>query len=208
MISLSKDSTSVNLRKGAAIRARVFWPATTDYDLGAEVLYTDGHSESVATFGAGKSLTGAYKTPKQLTTRDGKVRHLGDVQRLAGGATGEEILEIELTDDILAIVPWAYSAQSNGTGSFKRYRVSMEVTCGSDTVMIEAKNASDNDRIYTCVPGMITNLPNEGPKVVYLEKYSAPNSEHRPAVVWEKAGILRKGGIEIAPNGGHKNEYK
>jgi tellurite resistance protein TerA len=207
MINLSKDKPSVSLKKGAVIRARVTWPSVTDYDLGAEVIYADGHTESVAAFGAGKKLTGAYLTPKQMTTRDGKVHHLGDVKR-GNGSMAEEILEIELTDEIIAVVPWAYSAQGNGTGSFFHYSVSMEATDGNETVKVDAVNASNDDRVYTCIPGMITNYPGEGPRVEYLERYSERNSENRPRVTWTKPSLMRKGGLEINVNGGHKNEYK
>ena len=206
-INLSKSNTSVSLRKDAPLRARVMWPSTTDYDLGAEVIYADGHTESIAAFGAGKQLNGTYKTPAQMQTVDGKVRHLGDVTR-GDGSMAEEILEITLTDDIIAVVPWAYSAQGNGTGSFFRYRVSMEVTDGNETVRVDAANASNDDRIYTCIPGMITNLPGEGPKVEYLERYSSRNSENRPKVTWTRPGLMRKGGLSVSADGGHKNEYK
>jgi hypothetical protein len=178
-INLSKDNTSVSLKKGSPLRARVMWPSTTDYDLGAEVIYADGHTESIAAFGAGKQLNGFYKTPTQMATHDGKVRHLGDVKR-GNGSMAEEVLEITLTDDIVAVVPWAYSAQGNGTGSFFRYKVSMEVTDGSETVKVDASNASNDDHVYTCIPGMITNVPGEGPKVEYLERYSKRNSENAP----------------------------
>lgn len=207
MINLSKDKPSVSLRKGSAIRARISWPSLTDYDLGAEVVYVDGHTESIAAFGAGKRLFGGYDVPKQMVTRDGKVRHLGDEQN-GDGSMAEEILEIELTDEILAVVPWAYSAKKNKTGSFFRYRVSMEVTDGHDTVKIDATNASNDDLVYTCVPGMVTNLPGEGPKVTYLEKYSARNSENRPVARWTKPSLMRKGGLEVLMDRGHENEYK
>lgn len=206
-INLSKDNTSVSLKKGAAIRARVMWPSTTDYDLGAEVVYVDGHTESIAAFRAGQTLSGTYRTPKQMVTGDGKVRHLGDVKK-GNGAMAEEVLEIELTDEIVAVVPWAYSAQGNGTGSFFRYRVSMEVTDGSETVKVDASNASNDDHIYTCIPGMITNYPGEGPKVEYLERYSKRDSENRPKVTWTKPSLMRKGGLNVVADGGHKNEYK
>lgn len=201
MISLSKDNRTVNLRKGASLRARVSWPSSTDYDLGAEVVYADGHTESVAAFGAGKRLSGGYHTPPQLSTADGMVRHLGDVKR-GDGSMAEEILEITLTDAIVAVIPWAYSAQGNGTGSFFRYRVSMEVTDGTDTVKVDAANASNDDRIYTCVPGMITNVPGEGPRVTYVERYSRRNSENRPKAAWSR------GAVALDVDGGHKNEYK
>jgi len=206
-INLSKSNTSVSLTKGSPLRARVTWPSTTDYDLGAEVVYADGHTESIAAFGAGKTLAGSYHTPKQMQTRDGKVRHLGDVKR-GNGSMAEEVLEITLTDEIIAVVPWAYSAQGNGTGSFFRYKVSMEVTDGTETVKVDASNASNDDHIYTCIPGMVTNVPGEGPKVEYLERYSKRNSENRPSVSWTRPSLMRKGGLSVNPDGGHKNEYK
>ncbi|MFI6938837.1 hypothetical protein ACIBI4_06165 [Streptomyces sp. NPDC050418] len=67
--------------------------------------------------------------------------------------TAEEVVEITMTDVIRAVIPVAYSAQPNGTGSFRRYAVSLEVDNGQGSkVVIDAKNADANDRVYTCVP--------------------------------------------------------
>lgn len=200
-INLSKDNFSADLRKGATITARMFWPSSTDYDLGAEVLYADGHSESIAMFGAGKKLIGGYLTPMAQQTRDGKVRHRGDIQR-GDGSIAEEIIDIDLTDDILAVVPWGYSSQGNGTGSFFRYRVTLEVTDGANTIRVPTENALDDPRVYTCVPGVITNLPSAGPHIVHQELYTPRNNENRPRVTGTSAGFV----IDVA--GGHKNEYK
>lgn len=198
-INLTKGGT-VSLRKDAPLRARITWPPKTDYDVGAEVLYADGTTESVATFGA------SGLAASSATTRfPGAVRHLGDVVR-SSAASAEEIIEITLNEHILAVVPWVYSAQSNGTGSFRRYAVAMEVTDGAETVRVEASEASDNDYVYTCVPGMITNLPGDGPHVHHLERYSLPHSENRPRV--RLGGLLGGDKIRVDPDGGPHNDRK
>ena len=52
------------------------WPRATDYDIFALVRYRDGHDETVSTFG-----TEEVRTDFQLVTKDGAVRHSGDVGR-------------------------------------------------------------------------------------------------------------------------------
>jgi len=190
MINLTKGS--VSLSKGSKIRVRISWPASTDYDAGAEILYRDGTSESIATFGA-------RGVPAKSTSRNGTVRHLGDERRGAGDA--QEIIEIDPDDEIIEITPWAYSAQSNGTGSFRRYRVSMEVTAGDQIVRIDAVNASEDDHVYTCVPGVIV-FEGGVPTVKYAEQYSEPGSENRPTY---KKTLFRS--PELTFNG-PRNDYK
>jgi tellurite resistance protein TerA len=169
MAHISLEKGSVRLTKDRAIRVRILWPAATDYDAGAEILYKDGTTESIATFGA-------KGVEARTTSRNGTVRHSGDAVRGAGTAT--ETIGIYPDDEILEITPWAYSAQSNGTGSFYKYGVSMEVTAGDQTVRIDAKNASNDPTIYTCVPAVI--VLDDGPVVKYAEQYSRPGSELRP----------------------------
>ncbi|MFF3730945.1 hypothetical protein ACFYXM_11630 [Streptomyces sp. NPDC002476] len=69
-------------------------PGYTDYDLYALVVYANGRVETVATFPA-------EGVPAQLATAD----------------VAEEIIEMALNDSIRAVIPVAYSAQSNGNGS-------------------------------------------------------------------------------------------
>lgn len=198
MINLSKGDAPASLAKSASIRARCSWSSNTDYDLYALVLYADGHVETVATFGANG-------VPAQMATTDGAVKHLGDVGRGVQG-TAEEIVEITLTDDVRAVVPVAYSAQSNGTGSFRRYAVSLEVDNGQGgKVVIDASHANDSETIYTCVPGMIENTPG-GVLVHALEQYSAPSSENRPAI--KTGGAFRKDSIRIVMDAGPCNNFK
>ena len=72
---------------------------------------------------------------------------------------------------------------------------------GTD-VTIPAKNANNNDRIYTCVPGVIRNTEH-GVVIDALELYSKPNSENRP-----KLKAKKDGSIEVKMDVGPKNDYK
>jgi stress response protein SCP2 len=200
-INMTKGSSPVQLRKDQGITARVSWPAETDYDLGAEILYRDGTTESIATFPTvtpGKQII----SPKNLVSRNGTVRHGGDAAR--GEGTSTETITVNPDAEIDSIAFWAYSAQSNGTGSFRRYAVSMEVTDGTETVQIAATNASDNATVYTCVPGMVS-FENGSPRVEYLEEYSRPGSENRPE--FRQAGMLKKTMV-FKVDGGHRNDWK
>jgi tellurite resistance protein TerA len=125
----------------------------------------------------------------QLATTDRAVRHTGDVGRAKGrgwrkpvAQVGRETIEINLNPAILAVVPVVYSAQSNGSGSFRRYQVSMAIdNGGGDTVTIDAGNASDDEAVYSCVPGIIINDP-DGVRIQFLELYSEDGSEQRPVI--------------------------
>ncbi|MFC8596845.1 hypothetical protein [Isoptericola sp. NPDC057191] len=174
VINLAKGQT-IRLAKTDLITATVSWPPSTDYDVYAIVHYQDGRQVVVSTFGT-KDSPRSFLT----ATPDGAVRHLGDVQR-GGGTTATETLEIRMSPQIAAVAPVVYSAQSNGTGSFRRYQVTMRIEGGSPTVVVPAPNASDDNRVYTCVPGIIRNTP-DGLQVESLELYSRPDSEHRPAI--------------------------
>lgn len=195
-ISLTKGSQPAVLTKSPSLRLRCWWDSRTDYDLYAIVLYTTGRVETVATFPA-------EGVPALQATADGAVKHLGDVGREHTG-TAEETIEISPTDEIRAIVAVAYSAQSNGTGSFHKYRVSMELDNGlGERVVIDARNASRNRRIYTCAPGMIENTA-EGLVVHALERYSAPGSENRPTVTLDVINNV----VGLVMDTGPRNKFK
>ncbi|MFI5857259.1 TerD family protein [Streptomyces parvulus] len=200
-INMTKGSAPARMTKSSSIRVRCWWDSRTDYDLYALVVYTDGRVETVATFPA-------EGVPAQLATADGAVKHLGDVGRQTV-RVAEEIIEIALDDSIRAVIPVAYSAQSNGTGSFFEYRVSMELDNGlGDRVVITAENANNNSRIYTCVPGMLENSPG-GVNVHALEHYSKPGSENRPLVSLARQGLMKKTEVvAIDMDAGPRNAYK
>jgi len=173
-IDLAKGE-GISLKKTPRIVARCTWPTKTDYDVLALVAYADGRVEHVATFGTQDGPRAS------AATADGAVRHLGDVRR-GDGQVGSETIEIALNDRIAAIIPVVYSAQSNGTGSFRQYQVSMEIDNGEDSVVsVDARNALDDPNVYSCVPGVILNGKN-GVRVEAVELYSARNSESRPGV--------------------------
>ncbi|MEA2234654.1 MAG: hypothetical protein QOD83_4470 [Solirubrobacteraceae bacterium] len=209
-VDFKKVSGNINLRKGdapvimektAKITASVSWRSGTDYDVYALVMTKDGTQVDVATFGA-------KGVKKLMNYGNGAVKHLGDVQRATGkklwGAKDEqkEIVEIRLTPDIVAVVPVAYSAQSNGSGSFHRYKVSLSIDNGSGTnVSISADSANNDDRVYSCVPGIIRNMP-DGVVIEPLELYSKPASENRP-------GLRGRGtDVSVEMDVGPKNDYK
>ncbi|MCU1405942.1 MAG: tellurium resistance protein [Glaciihabitans sp.] len=189
-ISLAKGS-SVTIAKTPLITARVTWSSKTDYDIYALVLLRDGSVLTVSQFG---SEAEPNFTPSVL---GGAVKHLGDIGRGVKGVA-EEVIEIRLTDDIETIYPIAYSAQSNGTGSFRTYKVGLSISTGDGTdVVIDASSASADKTIYSVAIGAIRNTPT-GVVVEALERYSTPSSEFRPAIV--------KG--EIVMDKGPKNLYK
>ena len=194
-INLSKGQKPVLIEKTPEITASISWRSGTDYDVYALVFTKGGCQVDVATFGA-------EGVPPLMNYGNGAVVHMGDVGR-DDGSDKTEIIKIRLNDDILAVVPVAYSAQSNGTGSFYHYQVSMLIDNNrGTTVTIPAKNASQENTVFSCVPGIIRNTP-QGVIIDPVERYSRPGSEHRPKLVREKDGT-----IDVVMDAGPENEYK
>jgi tellurite resistance protein TerA len=194
-VNLEKGQKSVIIEKTPEITATVSWQTGTDYDIYALVYTKSGEQVDVAMFGA-------KGVPPLQSYGNGAVEHMGDVGR-SNQATKTEVIRLRLRDDILAVVPVVYSAQSNGTGSFYRYKVSMSIDNHRGTsVTISSKNANNNDTIYTCVPGILQNTA-DGVIISPLELYSRPNSEYRP--------LLRMGAsdmVEVVMDEGPVNDYK
>ena len=194
-INLDKGQKAVIIDKTPEITATVSWKTGTDYDIYALVYTKDGKQIDVAMFGA-------KGTPPLQSFRNGAVEHMGDVRRNRK-STKTEVIKIRLNDEILAVVPVVYSAQSNGTGSFYKYKVSMSIDNHNGTsVTISSNNANNNDRIYTCVPGMLYNTP-DGVIITPLELYSKPGSENRPKL---KMGPSNR--IEVIMDEGPRNKFK
>lgn len=210
-ISLDKGQR-VTIEKTAKTTAVVSFSSKTDYDVYAVILMRDGTERVCSTFGSDAQRT---PTPQVLG-----VRHLGDVTRGGGADLNTETLEIALSDEIDQIAVVAYSAQSNGTGSFRKYKVSMTVDNGAGTtVSIDANHANSNDRVYTCVPAIIRNT-DDGVVIEQVEMYSKPGSEKRPSFLPDapaaKTGLFGKKRTEPATgtpgtlvmDAGAKNLYK
>lgn len=109
-VSLDKGQKPVIIDKTPEITATVSWKTGTDYDIYALVYTKDGRQVDVAMFGANG-------IPPLRSYGNGAVEHMGDVRR-DNRSTKTEVIKLRLNDDILAVVPVVYSAQSNGTGSF------------------------------------------------------------------------------------------
>ncbi|MFZ7942794.1 TerD family protein [Neobacillus sp. 19] len=194
-VSLEKGQKSVIIEKTPEITATVSWKSGTDYDIYALVYTKAGKQIDVAMFGA-------KGTPPLRSFGNGAVEHMGDVGRNSH-STKTEVIKLRLNDDIVAVVPVVYSAQSNGTGSFYRYQVSMSIDNHNGTsVTISAKNANNNDRIYSCVPGILHNTP-DGVIISPLELYSTPNSERRPKLRMGSSNM-----VEVIMDKGPINDYK
>ncbi|MEK5499358.1 TerD family protein [Bacillus sp. FSL M8-0077] len=194
-ISLDKGHKPIIIEKTPEITATVSWESGTDYDIYALVYTKSGKQIDVAMFGA-------KGVPALKSHGNGAVEHMGDVGR-NHESMKTEVIKLRLNDDILAVVPVVYSAQSNGTGSFYRYRVTMSIDNHQGTsVTIHAKHANDNDRIYSCVPGILQNT-NDGVIIRPLELYSKPNSERRP-----KLKMKYSNEIDVLMDKGPINDYK
>jgi tellurite resistance protein TerA len=194
-ISLDKGQKPVIIDKTPEITATVSWKSGTDYDIYALVYTKDGKQIDVAMFGA-------EGIPSLGSFGNGAVEHMGDVGR-NNRSTKTEVIKLRLNNDILAVVPVVYSAQSNGTGSFYRYKVSMSIDNHNGTsVTIFAKNANNNDRIYSCVPGILQNTQ-DGVIISPLELYSTPNSERRPKLRMGPSNM-----VEVIMDKGPINDYK
>ncbi|MEV0042058.1 TerD family protein [Nocardia rhamnosiphila] len=196
-VTLTKGAPPVLLEKAPLVRLRVAWASGTDYEAYALVVLADGTIVHVATFPA----AGIPANPRYGDL----VRHLGDrgrgdIQR--GGGHTEEIIEVRLTPEIVAVIPVAYSAINNGTGSFHKYRVTLAIENGADSVSIPADQAKKSSWIFTCVPGIVYNRP-EGVLIERLELYSRRFSEHRPAAVLQPDGR-----VEVRMDKGPVNQFK
>jgi len=199
-ILIKKGDHKVLIKKTPSIVATVSWRSGTDYDIYALVMTKSGQTHHVATFGAAG-------IPPMMSYGNGAVSHRGDVIGDSSSQESVEIIDIRPNDDILAVVPVAYSAQSNGTGSFYRYKVSLAIdNQQGDVVTISAGNANKNSKVYTCVPGVIYNRP-DGFEIEPLELYSSSGwffgSEKRPTLT-----LVNDGNVQVNMDAGPVNDYK
>ncbi len=196
MVNMRKGDAPVSMRKTATITATTSWSSNTDYDLYALIVMRDGSVLHIANFGA----QGTPAVPQFRGVSLG-----ADAGRAAGkSGTAVETLTIAFDDFIAAVIPVAYSAQSNGTGSFHQYKVSLAVDNGAgEQVRIDASNANRDKTIYTCVPAVIHNGTDGNVWVEYVEAYSQRGSENRPAAV-----LHPNGAVEVRMDAGPRNDYK
>ncbi len=186
-VSLAKGN-SIKIEKTANIVATGEWNNTwrkkLDYDLYCHIAYKDGRQE-VVNF-------------DNLTSRNGSVRHHGDLK--SGGSGTMEKVSVNMTDDIAAVGFSFYSARENGQGSFSdaKARVSIDNGNGS-TVVIEVQQMSVDSRRYTLYFGTCINRDGEAVEIVAHEDYSSRDSERQ--------ALLYKDGTHRM-DAGPENRYK
>ena len=194
-VSLSKGDRPVVMEKTPLITASVSWRSGTDYDVYALVWTTDGKQTDVAMFEAK-----GVKVRQEFLG----VRHHGDVKKPTGKVSEQtETIDIKLSPEIVAVVPVAYSAITNGSGSFHQYQVSLSIDNGAGTrITLDATHANEDKKIYTCVPGIIRNTP-DGVVIEPLETYSKRGSENRPKLVLDD-----RGQVVVQMDTGPRNKIK
>ncbi len=112
-ISLKKagEKTTISLAKGAKITARLKWQTKADLDLYCFYVDDSGHEDKVY-----------YRKMGDLTAPP-FIKLLGDSQ-----VAGEEVVEISRADKLRYALIAAYSALSNGVGSFYSYQAHCVIT--------------------------------------------------------------------------------
>jgi tellurite resistance protein TerA len=143
------------------------WKKTLDYDLFAHVAYRDGRREIV--------------NFDNLVSKNGKVRHMGDL--LSGGSGAKEVIEVEMSDDIACVGFSFYSARENGAGSFAHAKARVSIDNGEgSTITIGVSQMSVDSNRYTLYFGTIINGKGdaaEAVEIIAAEDYSARDSERQ-----------------------------
>ena len=200
---MSKGQNFIAPRFEGIINVSAVWSSNTDYDLYAIGLHKDGTEEHVATFGASG-------IPAKMHSDDYSILHMGDAGR-GEGAAGESMQLTFAKDSTLSAVLFVvYSAQSNGTGSFKKYGVEFRADFGDDTVFIPSDKANANDHIYTMAPCWIENTE-EGPLMHALKGPYSMGGERRPEFKRTKTTLWGRGNpgdLIVSFDQGPRNDYK
>lgn len=184
-MQLTKGNSMQLTKTGAPIKAVNGWTAKgKDYDLKALVRYRDGRLVYV----------GAANADELLSSPEGAVSHSGDARQ-----AGElETLTIRWNPQIASVALSSYSALENGTGSFRKYGVYVEIQNGPQVVRISAADANADSTSYTLCFGEIIFEPNGSLTVVNHEMYSRSGSERRVGYQGDRVVM------DIGPEGRNK----
>lgn len=189
-ISLAKGaSASISLTKGATVTATLEW---------------DGGSSNRRAKGADLELYALYVTKQQAAklskgeggavywkklTVDG-MRHHGDSL-----VPGVETVTIDKPENFDYVLIAAYSAVSNGVGSFKSYGAKAVVTDGTSTVEVPLHK---NNHFAYWVAIALVDLKTAGSiKISQVEKYSGMGVENRPMLYTDGTFEMDKGPAEF-----------
>lgn len=180
-VSLTKGGkTSISLVKGRQITATLEW---------------DGGSVFRRSKGADLELYALYVLRNGQTGLvywnhliDNGIKHHGD--SLVPGVETVTVTDPSLFESVLIV---AYSAISNGPGSFKSYGATAVVTDGEQTVVVPLY---DNNESYWVAIAQV-DFKDSNIDIRSVETYSRPGSEARPAIYSDGSFKMDAGPIEF-----------
>jgi stress response protein SCP2 len=158
-VDLSKagEKATISLAKGNKLTAKLQWNTKADLDL--YCFYVDKHDVEEKVY---------YKKLGSLTAPP-FIKLLGDSQ-----VAGEEVLEISQPDNIKYALICAYSAVSNGIGSFHSYKARVEVTDGKQQSVTSHLN-HDDPKSYWVAFALIDFQQSGQVTIKNVETYSNPD---------------------------------
>ncbi|WP_024611666.1 TerD family protein [Pseudoalteromonas sp. TB64] len=158
-VDLSKagEKATISLEKGNKLTAKLQWDTQADLDL--YCFYVDKNDVEEKVY---------YKKLGSLTAPP-FIKLLGDSQ-----VAGEEIVEISQPDNIKYALICAYSAVSNGIGSFHSYKARVEVTDGKKQSVTSHLNHND-PKSYWVAFALIDFQQAGQVTIKNVETYSSPS---------------------------------
>jgi len=122
----SGEKTTINLSKGSQIKAKLVWQTNSDLDLYCFYVNKDDKEDKIYY----KNLGHLEQSPY--------IKLLGDSQN-----AGEEIIEISRPENVKYALLAAYSALSNGIGSFHSYKAKIIVSDSDNQEVISHLSHKD-----------------------------------------------------------------
>ncbi|PLS16772.1 tellurium resistance protein [Bacillus sp. M6-12] len=184
-----KKKQSVNIKKSQRITATLEWETAKDLDLYCFYVLKNGQSGKVYYRDLGSSNHSPF------------IRLDGDSQEF-----GKETIEIYKTDELAYVLFAAYSAVSNGVGSFYSMRAKAVVDNHMGNVVI-APLLEYNDRAYWVALAHIDFTDGQAMKVSHVERYSRDNSEASPMLYNDGSFRMDVGPIEFKDEEDYLNYF-
>lgn len=122
----SGEKTTINLSKGSKVKARLVWQTNSDLDLYCFYVNKDDKEDKIYYKNLGRLDQSPY------------IKLLGDSQN-----AGEEIIEVSRPENVKYALLAAYSALSNGVGSFYSYKAKIIVSDSDNQEIISHLSHKD-----------------------------------------------------------------
>lgn len=176
-VSLKKNA-SVNIQKGKKITITLSWAGTGDLDLYAFYVLKNGTTGKV------------YYKDKGAATKPPYITLSGDSRK-----AGKETAVIHRPDELAHVVFAAYSAVSNGVGSFASYK---PTTIFTDDLGQEVRApVLGRNHFSFWVALSAIDLTGAQAKISHLERYSSFGTERSPVLHASGKLEMNKGVIEF-----------